>query len=279
MVVVFCGSVMLFSSIQNGELPSAYRVLAASLSTLIMFFLLRVADEFKDHDIDSKYRPHRAVPRGLVSLQELSWVAGAGAVLQFLIALTVDVGLLPVLFLTWLYIALMTREFFVRDWLVRTPSAYLLSHMLVMPLIAFYVGAFDWLAGGREMPLGLHWLLLLSFGCGLILEIGRKVKPPEAEREGVETYSALWGIRTALAAWIVSCALAVVAFVGAVSIVGDGNSGFVALICMTIIVLIVGILGPASASTTRSTRWIEPGSGAVAMLLYVAVGPLQIILA
>ncbi len=279
MVIVFCGSVMLFSSLQHGELPTLYRVLAASLSTLIMFMQLRVADEFKDFETDTKYRPHRAVPRGLVSLRELGWVAWGGALLQFLIAVTVDVGLLPVLFLTWLYIGLMTREFFVREWLVTTPSAYLLSHMVVMPLIAFYVSAFDWLADGREIPLGMPWLLLLSFGCGLILEIGRKVKSPDAEREGVETYSAQWGLRTAVVAWIASCALAVVAFAGAVSFVGDSSRWIGAVIGVTILVLIIGILAPASASNSRSTRWIEPGSGLVAMLLYVAVGPLQVVLA
>ncbi|MGI9262082.1 MAG: UbiA family prenyltransferase [Woeseiaceae bacterium] len=278
MVIVFCVSVMLFAALQGGEFPGLIRVLAASVSTLIMFFLLRVADEFKDFEIDSNYRPHRAVPRGLVSLRELGWLAGSGAVLQFLIALTIDVGLLPILIIVWAYIALMTHEFFVGEWLVRTPSAYLLSHMLVMPLIAFYVLAFDWLPGGNRLPDGLAWLLLLSFGAGLVLEIGRKVKAPETERDGVETYSALWGAGKALAVWGAACALATGAFAGAVSFV-DGSGALISVVIgMTIAVLAVGIIGTASVSLAKSTRWIEPVSGVIAMLLYVAVGPLHVLL-
>ncbi len=192
LVIVFCLAVMLFSALQQGhELPDIARIAGAVISTLILFFQLRVADEFKDFDLDSRYRPHRAVPRGLVSLNELAKLAFAGAAIQFLIAATIDFGLIPILIGVWAYIGLMTREFFVPEWLLRNPTAYLLSHMLVMPLIAFYVSTFDWLCDCRDMPQGLGWLLLLSFCCGLVLELGRKIKVPASERTGVETYSGL----------------------------------------------------------------------------------------
>ena len=57
------------------------------LRTSPVFFLqLRIADEFKDFAEDSRFRPYRPVPRGLVTLTELGWVgvtwrrrpAGAG---------------------------------------------------------------------------------------------------------------------------------------------------------------------------------------------------------
>ena len=145
MVVVFCLSIMLFSSLQANELPDWTRVAGAVVSTLILFFQLRVADEYKDFADDSKYRPHRAVPRGLVSLRELGRLAWSGAAVQFVVAVQIDVGLVPLLMLVWLYMGLMTKEFFAARWLKKTPSAYLASHMLVMPLIAYYVSAFDWL--------------------------------------------------------------------------------------------------------------------------------------
>ena len=190
LVIVFCLAVMSFSSLQQDhELPDIARIAGAVISTLIFFFQLRVADEFKDFDLDSRYRPHRAVPRGLVSLDELAKLAIAGAAIQFLIAATIDIGLIPILIGIWGYIGLMMREFFVPKWLLRNPPAYLLSHMLVVPLIAFYVSTFDWLCECRDMPQGLGWLLLLSFCCGLVLEPGRKIKVPASERTGVETYS------------------------------------------------------------------------------------------
>ena len=192
LVIVFCLAVMFFSSLQQDhELPDIAHIAGAVISTLIFFFQLRVADEFKDFNLDSRYRPHRAVPRGRVSLDELAKLAFAGAAIQFLIAATIDVGLIPILIGIWGYIGLMTREFFVPKWLRRNPPAYLLSQLLVIPLIAFYVSTFDWLCECRDMPQGLGWLLLLSFCCGLVLELGRKIKVPASERTGVETYSGL----------------------------------------------------------------------------------------
>ena len=112
LVIVFCLAVLLFSGLQAGDaLPDMTRIAGAVISTLILFFQLRVADEFKDFEIDSKYRPHRAVPRGLVSLQELARLAFAGAAIQFLIAMTIDIGLVPILIGVWAYIGLMTKEF------------------------------------------------------------------------------------------------------------------------------------------------------------------------
>ena len=90
MVIIFCLSIMLFSSLQAGELPAITSVVGAVITTVILFFQLRVADEFKDLADDSKYRPHRAVPRGLVSLPELAWLAGIGAAVQFVIAVRTD---------------------------------------------------------------------------------------------------------------------------------------------------------------------------------------------
>ena len=119
MVLIFCLSVMLYSALQYDELPGFWRVTGAVVSTLIMFFQLRVADEFKDFDIDMRYRPHRPVQRGVISLDELARWARIGAAVQFLIAIATDVGLIPILALVWVYMGLMTREFFVPAWLKR----------------------------------------------------------------------------------------------------------------------------------------------------------------
>lgn len=278
MVVVFCLSVMLFSSLQQGEIPDGWRIAGAAISTLILFFQLRVADEFKDLEIDARYRPHRAVPRGLVRLPELARLARIGAAIQFVIALTIDVGLVPILAAVWVYMGLMTREFYVPDWLRRTPTAYLLSHMLIMPLIAFYVSAFDWLCTCREMPAGLPWVLVFSFACGLVLELGRKIKAPQSEREGVETYSALWGPGIATTVWSGAVLLAVLAWSKAAAIlVGAGvylTLGITVLAAATV----VAILVRAGRRALAGFRWVEPVSGLMAMALYVGLAPLQLFL-
>jgi hypothetical protein len=45
--------------------------------------------------------------------------------------------------------AVMTKEFFVPEWLKKRPIVYMVSHMAIMPLIDLYATACDWLAGGR----------------------------------------------------------------------------------------------------------------------------------
>jgi len=277
MVAVFCLSVMLFSSLQQEEIPDLWRITGAIISTLILFFQLRVADEFKDAEIDARFRPHRAVPRGLVRLPELARIARIGAVVQFLIALSIDVGLIPILVLVWAYMGLMTKEFFVAAWLKRTPSIYLFSHMLIMPMIAFYVSAFDWLCTCRELPAGLPWVLVFSFACGLVLELGRKIKAPTAERDGVETYSALWGPGIATAVWAGAVVVAVLAWGQAAAlVVGAGvylTLGFAVLIT----VAAVAVLIRRSRRVLAGFRCVEPASGVVAMALYVGLAPLQLL--
>ena len=281
LVIVFCLAVMLFSALQQGdELPDITRIAGAVISTLILFFQLRVADEFKDFDIDSRYRPHRAVPRGLVSLSDLAQLAFAGAIVQFLIALYVDIGLIPILIGVWAYIGLMTKEFFVPEWLLKNPPVYLLSHMLVMPLIAFYVSTFDWLCDCRDMPQGLGWLLLLSFCCGLVLELGRKIKVPASERTGVETYSGLWGSNIAVILWTASVAAAVFAYANAASYLS--HSGLFPSLGATVLVLgfVTAILFPGKGRQkfAGAEKLIEPSSGLVALILYLGLGPLQALL-
>ena len=283
LIVVFCLAVMFFSALQQAQfvLPDIIRISGAVISTLILFFQLRVADEFKDVEIDSKYRPERPVPRGLVQLQELAKLAYLGAAIQFLIAVFIDIGLLPILVAVWAYMALMTKEFFAPEWLRKHPAIYLLSHMLIMPLIAFYVSAFDWLCVCRAMPQGIFWILSVAFFCGLVLELGRKIRMPPLEREGVETYSALWGTGNSVAIWLLSIAAAVAAYANAAALITSSSLHFI----LGAAALIIGILTLALFPKRHdrgypefAAKVIEPSSGLVALLLYLGLGPIQAII-
>ena len=208
MTLVFCVAVLTFSASARAALMVAWPVIGAAFaSVLLLFAQMRIADEFKDRDIDARYRPERAVPRGLVRLPELARLAWAAGALQLALALAVDVRLAVLLLALWAYLALMTCEFFASRWLTSHSVAYLLSHMLIMPLTALYVSAFDWLPAGAAPVAELAWVATLSFVAGLVLEIGRKIRAPAHERVGVETYSATWGVGTAITAWLGAVAL------------------------------------------------------------------------
>ncbi len=142
------------------------------------------------------------MPRGLVTLAELRWLAIGAAVLQLALTASLSLRLLAPLVLVWAWMALMTAEFFVPAWLRARPVLYLVSHMAVMPLIDLFATASDWLVVGAESTdgafrVGLGAFLALSFANGVALEVARKSWSPADEREGVETYSKLWGTRGA----------------------------------------------------------------------------------
>ncbi len=210
LVAAFSFSAVAYSSLLRGEaaLPPFSSWFVAFLTSLAFFLQLRIADEFKDFEDDSRYRPYRPVPRGLVMLRELGVVGGLLALMQLLLALWLHPPLIVFLVATWVYLGLMSREFFMRDWLKARPVTYLWTHMLIMPLIDLYATACDWLvASGTRfqsfaVPDGLHWFLIVSFFNGIVIEIGRKVRAPQDEETGVETYSALWGRRRALVVWL-----------------------------------------------------------------------------
>jgi len=209
LVAAFSFSAVAYSSLLRGELvlPALTTWLVAFITSLVFFLQLRIADEFKDFAEDSRYRPYRPVPRGLVTLRQLGVIGSVLAVIQLVLAFCLYWPLIFVLIVTWVYLALMSHEFFVRDWLKARPITYMWTHMLIMPLIDFYATACDWLVASGQwslaaVPDGLYWFLIVSFFNGIVIEIGRKIRAPQDEEEGVKTYSMLWGRGWAVLLWL-----------------------------------------------------------------------------
>jgi len=209
LVAAFSFSAVAYSTLLRGdaELPALTTWLVAFFTSLAFFLQLRIADEFKDFEEDSQYRPYRAVPRGLIRLRELGVLGVVTGLVQLALALWLFWPLVIVLLVTWTYLALMSHEFFVRTWLKARPITYLWTHMLIMPLVDLYATACDWMVAGGEasfdhVPGGLIWFLIVSLFNGIVIEVGRKIRAPQDEEEGVETYSFLWGRPRAVLAWL-----------------------------------------------------------------------------
>ena len=141
------------------------------------------------------------MPRGLVSLAALRKLWFIAAAVQVAAALLLDARLLWGLLAIWIYSGLMGVEFFVRDWLKARPLIYMLSHIVIVPMIAAYLAACHWLPSGSTAP-DLGWLLGASYFAFCVIEVGRKIRAPMDEQEGVETYTFLWGRRGAVTAWL-----------------------------------------------------------------------------
>jgi hypothetical protein len=291
-----------FPPLRHGLLIGAFSTSAVCLSALVraptalpspaslgvgfgvlflLFLQLRIADEHKDFEDDRRYRPERAVPRGLISLRELRRLGAAAAIVQ--LALTASLGapmLLVLLALIWAWMALMAVEFFAPHWLKARPVLYLLSHMIVMPLFALFAIACERPEGlpAGERAAGITALatfLALAFVNGVVLEVARKCWAVESEREGVETYSRLWGHRAA--GRTVTVAI-VIGLVLAVTVSRLSMAGTLVLVPVVAISLFAAACSehyvrepkPSAASA------MELGAGLVVLVHYIALGPLAL---
>ena len=276
LIAVFTFSAAAYSRVARGEpgfVPLG-RFAVGVLTALVFFFLLRVLDEHKDAEVDRRYRPELPVPRGLVSLAELRRISGAALALVVLLNLVVAPVLLWACLAVAVWAALMTREFFVPEWLRAHPTAYLVTHMAIMPMIDGYTTGLDWLAEGAQPPAGLWLFLLVTFLNGVVIEVGRKIRTPEGEREGVDTYTKAWGIRAAPLIWLgVLAATAGTAWLAARQ-VGIGPAAAVLLpagAALAAVPALRFLLHPDAVPAKR----IETASGGwtIAMYLLLGAGP------
>jgi 4-hydroxybenzoate polyprenyltransferase len=273
LIAVFSFSAISYSCAARGSfhVPQAGTLVVGFLSSLLFFLQLRIADEFKDFDEDCRFRPYRAVPRGLVGLRELGILGVLGGVVQLCLALLLTPALLPLLLLVWLYLALMSKEFFVRTWLRARPVTYMWTHMLILALVDLYVTSCDWRVAGVSPPRALVPFLVVSFCNGIVLEVGRKIRAPQDEEEGVQTYSALWGRSRAVTVWL--GAMAATACVGWMAAWQVGFPLPAGLILMALLVA-AGSVGTRFLREPRTdrARWIERTSGIWTVMMYASIG-------
>lgn len=200
LAVFSAASLSVSAELSGRPLPDWGGYLAGFVIAMLLFFQMRVCDEYKDLEDDRRYRPDRPIPRGLVSLRLIISLGLVSLPITALAAWLWHPPVLWLLALVWLWLGAMTAEFGVAEWLKARPVLYLLSHMAIMPLIDLLLTGLEWLPFGGPAS-GLTLFLALSFVNGCVLEIGRKLWSPENEIAGVETYSGLWGTRKAARIW------------------------------------------------------------------------------
>jgi 4-hydroxybenzoate polyprenyltransferase len=271
-IAAFSSSAVSYSALLRGarSFPAPSILIAAFLSSFLFFLMLRICDEFKDAEEDARYRPYRPVPRGLVTLRELAWLAVLCGLVQAALAAWLMPRLLVLLLLEWGWLALMAREFFVSAWLRKRPVHYLWSHMLILPLMDFYLSAWDWAPSGHP-PDGLAWLLGVSFLNGVVIEIGRKTRAPVDEEKGVETYSVLWGRGRAIAVWL--AAIVITAMLALAAAHRIQFAGTVAIVVGVLLALVIASAYVFLRSPAKGRgKLIETMAGVWTLLLYTSLG-------
>jgi 4-hydroxybenzoate polyprenyltransferase len=278
LIAAFSFSAVSFSSLLRGhvQLPAPATALTAFATAFLFFLQLRIADEFKDFEEDSRYRPYRPVPRGLVTLPELGALGIAAALGQLGLALWLHPSLALLLALVWVYLALMSKEFFVADWLKTRHILYLISHMVIIPLVDLYATACDWWPTGQGPPAGLIWFLVVSYFNGMVIEIGRKIRAPKDEEQGVNTYTFLWGTRNAVLVWLGAMLVtAVCAGIAAWEI-----DFFLPVVVLLAILLLTAVLVAGrflGAPDRPRAKMIETLSGIWTILMYLSLGAVPLV--
>jgi 4-hydroxybenzoate polyprenyltransferase len=273
LIAAFSFSAVCYSELLREQIvwPAAGTLLVAFITAFLFFLQLRIADEFKDFEEDARHRPYRPVPRGLVSLKELGVLGLLCGLLQLVLGLWLQPSLILLLGIAWIYLALMSKEFFVSDWLKAHPIPYLVSHMVIIPLVDLYATACDWLPAGGGPPRGLIWFLVVSYFNGIVIELGRKIRGPKEEEPGVNTYSVLWGRRNAVLVWLgamlttAGCAAAAAYQVQFLA----PAAGVLGFLLLTAGVAAIRFLRTPNAS---QAKWIETLSGVWTLLMYLSLG-------
>jgi hypothetical protein len=235
----------------------------SSLVTLGLFFILRVLDEFKDFKDDSRFRPYRPVPRGVLKLQDLAQAGWLVAGLQLFVTIIFAPRAVVPLIVCWAFMALMALEFFVPQWLKARPFAYMLSHAPITGLIQLQASAWVW---SDAMPAEVIWLALTATAAGIMLELGRKIRAPEDEELGVETYTASWGIPRAVAIWLLAGAIAATLTL----ISSFGWFSVIALSFLGVSSLWLGLRFQTEKSKQLS-KWFEPVSAVWALIVFASL--------
>lgn len=252
------------------------RFIQAFTLTFGIFLLLRISDEHKDHEEDLKYRSYLPVARGLISLKELRYVAGAIMALHFVV-IGVSPAFLSVYLLTIFYMGLMYFEFFAASWLRRHQLVYVFSHMLIIPLVDLVASSAHWAFDSGEPPWQLAFFFIVSFSNGIILEFGRKIKTPRDEEENVITYSSLWGTKKAIAIWSLVLGLTLIFALLSAWSISSPDWVYIMLFILFLSCLGVGLWAWLVPSR-KSTRYIEHASGIWTIGMYLNLGALPFLI-
>jgi len=157
------------------------------------------------------------------------------------------------------------------DWLRAHPFTLHVDPLVDHPAYRFIRLRLRLACDGSALPHGLHWFLAAGYCNGMVVEIGRKIRAPEDEERGVETYTAVWGRSSAVLAWLGASAAT-----GIFAVCAASRVAFV----LPTIVLVVVLLGGLAVASVRFLRspaaaraaFFEPASGIWTLLIYLGLG-------
>ena len=171
----------------------------------------------------------------------------------------------------------MCFEFGNPTWLKAHPTIYLISHMVITPLIDGYGASCEWIQSGSTVLFPMFVFMLSSFCDGTTVEVGRKIRIPEDEEFGVDSYTHLWGIKKAVSVWLFCMTIS---FISTVCAGFQVNIGIPILIILSILYISAWILGISflRKPSRKLAKGFETFSGVWMITMYFSLGLLPFII-
>jgi hypothetical protein len=260
------------SAATTGAVTLGWRDLPGFVALWSFFLVLRIADEHKDFAMDAVAHPRRVLQRGLITLRHLKVLGVVAVATQLAVSVSMDGGTLGPVTRCWLVVmawsALMTREFFVREWLRGRLIVYAVSHMLVMPLAALWVAT---MAAPRAAASPAVWAFAaLAFLAGLAFEIARKIRAPELEHPLADSYTQALGIPAASGLLFAVVIAASAAALGLTTLlVGAASLGMIVALGAAVVLAGWSLAGFRRRPTCSAARRSEAAVGIAALTTHL----------
>ena len=219
LVALFYGSAVLVCSRLSGIEPVFHW--QAPVVILLLFFHLRVFDEQKDFAEDQQAHPDRLLSQGIVTLPFLTKSAIVAILVQAGLAASLGTQALLAWACCLLFTLTMRFEFGLGPWLNQHPLLYALTHNPITPLL----GVFAWASTDAPWAPMYGWYLGTVAMGALAFELGRKIRLPDEEQEGVNTYSKSFGRKTACSWMLLASLLTIALAVPVIDVLAVETSG------------------------------------------------------
>ncbi len=264
LVALFFGSAQLLAHAHDAQGTLRPGAWVGALVVWLAFLHLRLMDEHKDFAQDRAAYPDRLLSRGVVTLPLLGRVLVVVVLLELVLA-----SLLGPVALGWwagmfLFTLAMRFEFGVGGWLSRHILAYAITHNPVVGLLAVFAHAATGLAWSDRF---LAYVVLVSVS-SLAFEVGRKIRQPEEEIVGVESYSSALGRAGAFGLLAALVAVSTAAGIWTIWPLIGGPQG----VCAVGVLIFGAACAVALARPGQPAKRVELGSSVFLLLCFVAVG-------
>ena len=259
MILVFGAANCLYA---NGTVDFPWGKFAAVLLLLLSFFFrLRLFDEIKDYKTDLKINPTRPLPRGVLSVKEVKIALAILIVFELLLSYALGLRVLEVHGVAIVYSLLMFKEFFIGDILRPHLTTYAVTHTFVSGLVG--LSAMVAMLGDREIYPQAIWFLLMNWMFFNLFEFARKTFAVSEERQNVDSYSKIFGLRGALGL-SVSQAVA-----GNIFLTLSTPEGIIGIPWLALIAYIIGIWPTKTRLNTKGIDRFRKISGVYLLVHYV----------